>query len=131
MDDESLAPFREATVGQQLPFYGVSGNDFKLGDTTWEAIEDESDGYRSYLDTIAKKDVADSGPFFREPLATVRVEQYSSDMDEGYRLVDVADGHVWLSVGTDSYDDYYPCFRFEYTPKKEEHSSGSSERVIR
>ena len=32
-------------------------------------------------------------------------------------VVDVEDGHVWLTFGTEWYDDYYPMFRFEYKPK--------------
>lgn len=112
----------DALIGQVLPFYGVDGTHFKLGDVIYHAAEDESDGYRSFLGCI---DVVEPGNliFFSEPLAAVRVEDYDevppdeSDRDEGFRFVDVTDGHVWLKVGTNDYDDYYPYFVFEYQPK--------------
>lgn len=28
-------------------------------------------------------------------------------------------GQVWLRLGTDYSDDYYPCFVFEYNPVRE------------
>jgi len=97
-------------------FYGVCNNLYKLNDVVWEAMEDESDGYRSYLESIVRVD-GDRGIFFSSPLATVTVEKSTEYPDDGFKLVDIEDGHVWLEVGTDNYDDYYPCFRFEYHPK--------------
>ena len=38
---------------------------------------------------------------------------------EGWQLVDVATGHVWLTFGTDRMDDYYPCFVFQWNPDPE------------
>jgi hypothetical protein len=32
----------------------------------------------------------------------------------GWVLLDVDTGHVWLQVGTDHGDDYYPCYTFDY-----------------
>lgn len=112
----------DALVGQELPFYGVDGHCFKIGDTVWHAAEDESDGYRSYLGCIEVVPL-NNLIFFPLPLATVRVESFDElpegacDRDEGFRLVD-SDGHIWLRVGTNDYDDYYPYFVFEYTPKQ-------------
>lgn len=115
-------------------FYGVDGNRFKLDNTVYEAVEDESDGYRSMLDEIAI--VADgSGLFLPKPLATVTVEEietsgYSGDdlsrfgeigrgifEFRGFALIDVLDKHCWALIGTDRYVDYYPCFVFHYQPK--------------
>jgi hypothetical protein len=107
----------EYLVGQEFAFYGVDANNFKLSVGVFEAIEDESDGYRSYLGTIELKDPV--GLVFPAlPIATVRVEDTSTDDYNGYSLVGVEDGHVWLRVGTDNYADYYPCFTFDYSPKK-------------
>jgi len=36
---------------------------------------------------------------------------------EGYEFRDIEDGHMWLKIGTDYADEYYPCFVFRYTPK--------------
>jgi hypothetical protein len=97
-------------------FYGVCGNRYKLDDTVWEAIEDPSDGYRSYLGSIeivdGSKDI-----FFKDPLATVKIEKFDSRSSSGYQIVDMEDNHIWLTIGTDNTDDYYPYFVFNYKPK--------------
>lgn len=108
--------------GQYVNFYGVDGNCFKLGNFVFEAIEDESDGYRSMLGEFAvvEKDCIFSG----EPIASVKVtnaemspiDEYSYNF-KGYCLED-KNGHIWLRMGTSNYDDYYPMFTFEYTPPK-------------
>lgn len=104
-------------VGKEFAFYGVDNECFKLGDQVFEVLENEDDGYRSYLGSVEVVD-REGLIFFRQPLATVTVEEFDDGSNEGYRLVDTADGHVWLSFGTDYYDDYYPMFRFEYQPRK-------------
>lgn len=106
----------DTIVGSELDFFGVDTNHFKLGDTIWNAVEDESDGYRSYLGSIAQV-AQDNLIFLPTPLARVKVEKYEDTSEEGFRLIDVADAHVWLRVGTDNTDDYYPSFVFEYSPK--------------
>lgn len=103
-------------IGNELPFYGVDNNCFKLGDRVFEAVEDESDGYRSYLGSVEVRDP--SGLiFFRTPLASVRVVEVDDNYAEEYQLVDDG-GHVWLRFGTNNCDDYYPYFVFEYQPRK-------------
>lgn len=117
--------------GVAFDFYGVDGNRFCLGEhpnrVVFEAVEDESDGYRSYLETIRVDNAvspSECGIFFRKPLDRVRIVTYelsmSDDMDKesGYQLVSAMDGHVWLSIGTNAYDDYYPCFVFNYRPRE-------------
>lgn len=101
-------------------FYGVSGNEFKLNDKVFEAVEDPDDGYRSYMESVEIRD--SKGIFLGIPLGVVKVEQVTTteyhDSFGGYQLVDVFTGHVWLTFGTDNWDDYYPTFVFEYTPDK-------------
>lgn len=92
-------------------FYGVCGNTYKLNDTVWEAIEDEADGWRSYLGSI--KSIKNDGIFSDRPIAQVNVIS-SEEYDDGYKLVDINTGHVWLEFGTDNSDGWYPCFRFDY-----------------
>ena len=103
-----------------LVFFGVCDNQFKLNDKVFEAIKDESDGYRSYLGSI--EIVSSDGIFFDTPLGIVKVEEVNESEDfrdfEGYRLVDVFTGHVWLTFGTEDASDYYPMFIFRYTPDK-------------
>ena len=108
--------FEKYCLGEEFNFYGVCNEDFKLGRKVWRAVEDESDGYRSYLDSIEVTEKLDQ-IFFDRPLAKVKVVEIQDYDYPRFALVDVKDGHVWLEVGTDQYDDYYPCYRFEYHPK--------------
>ncbi len=112
-------------IGKRFSFYGACNNQFRLGGITWEAIEDEDDGYRSCLDTI--KVVRSEEIFYQTPLAEVIVRETDKDVDscryhcddpfDGYELVDVKDGHRWLVFGTNRDDEYYPWFVFSYQPK--------------
>ena len=103
-------------VGETVSFFGVNCNCFKLGNQVFEAIEDESDGYRSYLESVEV--VQGNLVFPRSKLARVKVEEFEDGYFDGYRLVGVSDGHEWLRFGTDNIDDYYPGFIFDYSPKE-------------
>jgi len=114
-------------IGAELEYYGADEGDntFKVDGIVFKALEDPDDGYRSYLSTIDYTDEHNS-IFFRSPLALVRIETYDvtaedkylNQANQGYRLVDVVDGHVWLKFGTHNYDDYYPMFIFSHYPKE-------------
>jgi hypothetical protein len=104
----------DKTVGRWYDFHGVDNNRFKLGKRVFEAIEDPDDGYRSYLGSVERTD--GDGIFFPLPLARVKVSEFEQDRERGYSFTD-KDGHVWLVFGTNSDDDYYPCFFFRYQPK--------------
>jgi len=83
---------------------------------TYEAIEDESDGYRSYLGSVETVNCAGL-IFFSYPVATIRIEDVNEDSETGYQFRDVEDNHIWLRFGTDNADDYYPYFVFQYSAK--------------
>lgn len=115
---QSIKDFNEIVKSNKAyPFYGICGNEFKIGSMIWEAIEDPDDGYRSYFDSIQRN--ASTGIFFKEPIAIIKIEKVEDDdrAISGYRLVDTYDGHEWLLIGTDYSDRYYPCFEFRYNPK--------------
>ena len=108
----------EDVIGKTFKFYGVHDTFFKIGRHIFEAIEDESDGYRSYLDSIAaRKD--EKLVFLRRSFATVVVEEENDGYFEGYVLRDTSDNHIWLRFGTNNTDDYYPYFVFQYQTKLE------------
>lgn len=108
----------EKTFGKTYKFYGVYDTSFKIGPHVFEAVEGESDGYRSYLDTI--ESVKDEKlVFLGRSFATVRVEEYNVGDFQGYALIDVKDRHHWLEVGTNYVDDYYPTFVFRYQTKEQ------------
>ncbi len=117
-------------LGAEVEYYGADEGDgtFKVDGVVFKVLEDPDDGYRSYLKTVDYTNEHNS-IFFKSPLALVKIETYD-DQDEdngyinqanqGYRLVDVVDGHVWLRFGTHNYDDYYPMFIFSHRPKVNE-----------
>lgn len=112
-----------------LPFHGVDNNKFKLGGYIFEVLEDESDGYRSCLETVRRTYIDPDRPWhdghgdmiaFRKPIAKCRVtddRQYGQNVDDEFLHLIDENGHVWLTFGTSNTDDYYPCFRFEYKPR--------------
>jgi hypothetical protein len=111
-------------IGLEADFYGVDCYSFKLDDCVFEAVEDESDGYRSCMEEIRMKDDTSGLIFLDQPLARVRIEKtceghYGGNDADGFALVDLKDGFVWLKFGTDHADDYYPSFMFNYQHKYE------------
>ena len=119
-----------ALEGMIMSYYGAdtSSHEFKLDDIIFRVLEDPNDGYRSCLGVIEYGDQSNA-IFFKRPLASVRVVEFDEENSElynrfehnvraqGYRLVDVTDGHVWVEFCTSNYDDYYPCFIFRHNPK--------------
>lgn len=111
-------------VGREFDFFGVDDREFKLDETVYRAVEDEDDGYRSYLDSVVV--TKPRGLFFPFRLARVRVEKReepgingSYRSFTGYVLVGVDDGRIWLKVGTEDFDDWYPMFVFNYCPGRQ------------
>ncbi len=110
--------FDELLKAGPVSFYGIDNNTFRVKADgrllTFEAKEDENDGYRSMMREVAL--VANEGVFSRLPLCRVTAREASgADAFDGYELVD-SRGHVWLTLGTSNSDDYYPSFTFNYTP---------------
>ena len=116
--------------GLELDYYGADEADstFKVDGVVFKVLEDPNDGYRSMLGAIDYTD-KHSSIFFPNPIAKVHIVAYDAlEEDEGftglknqgYRLVGVDDGYVWLEFGTHNYDDYYPMFIFRHNPKKDE-----------
>jgi len=110
-----------ALIGKVVGFCGVDNNVMCLsvrgGRLAFEAVEDESDDYRSMMEEV--RDVPVAGHVFHaRPIARLRVEDDDAGDFSGYRLVDSVTGHVWLRFGTDHVDDYYPTFLFQYDPPR-------------
>lgn len=105
----------DVLVGQEFDFYGVDDCCFKIDEKVYEAVEDETDYSGSGLGCVETRE-AQGKIFFAMPVARVVIEKDDDGSFEGYKLTDLHDGHEWLRFGTDTYD-YYPLFRFEYTPK--------------
>ena len=91
---------------------------FCLDGVNYMAIEDPSDGYRSYLgdlvvsDTICRYPIPDTAV-----LATIRETNEYSEKCDVLVLTDCKTGDVVLEVGTENIGDYYPGCVLEWTPE--------------
>ena len=103
-------------LGKKRRFYGINNECFKLGNQVFEAVLGTYDECLRYLESVAVIETSDL-IFSRTPLATVVAEEFSEYGLEGINLVDITDGHVWLSFGTDYSVDHYPCFFMRYQPR--------------
>lgn len=104
-------------VGTSGVYEGADSGElcFKFDGIIWKVLPDDMDGYRSCLDYIT---YSKSNNFISYPnLAFVSVKKTQETTFEGYILEDVKDKHVWLRVGTNYEDDYYPCLIFHQIPK--------------
>ena len=111
----------ELKAGLKGSFYGVDGYRFKIGPTVFEAVEGESDGYRSCMAEVKAVDKEPKDIFFKRAISKVLVKDKTHGhygTFDGYELIDLEDGHVWLELGTDNTDDYYPMFTFRYMAKE-------------
>ena len=92
----------QETIGKEFGFYGVDGSAFKIG---------------KLVGSVEVK--APSGAiFFNRPVATVMVVAVEERFGfKGFHLVCARNGHVWLRLGTDHFDHYYPFFVFSYQPR--------------
>ncbi len=112
------------TTDVRHPFDGdKSGICFFLDDMAYMVFEDQNDGYRSCAGPIfsAKTDAYDVIPNYeyinRDVVVRhVKDSRYGGDAADIIEIIDVETAHVWLRVGTDNIDDYYPSFVAEWNP---------------
>ncbi len=115
----------ETLVGIDLDFHGAESCAFMVDGVVFEVLMDPDDGLRSHMAGVVARSTRDYN-LYEKPIARVQMKKLSDekrDTDDvekmhGYEIVDIEDGHVWLTFGTEWNDDYYPLFRFQYTPKK-------------
>ena len=109
-------------LGKEHKFHGVDSNCFKLNSQVFEAVENEDDGYRSYLGSVELLGDWKNRHnliFPRHSFARVTLIECSYGDFDGYQIQDLDyPHHVWLRFGTDHSDDYYPCFIFEYQARE-------------
>jgi hypothetical protein len=103
--------------GLTLPYYGACGNAFKVGTYVLEAMEDESDGYRSSLECVrvVPPGEAASLTFSASPVGVVKIEGLEeNDGFSGHVFRDALIDFEWGRVGTNRHDDYYPSFNVTF-----------------
>lgn len=90
---------------------------FGMGGRVYTATEDPSDGYRSYCEKIV---VSDDKTLLKGAAPLGRVVHVTQEIPDKYRncdilvFTDAETGHVWMRLGTDNTDDYYPFCVFEW-----------------
>lgn len=84
-------------------------------------FEDPNDGYRSSMSApiIFEGEMYDLGgtPRLTYINKDIRIESRANSTQDGYRFLLEDTKTVFLEIGTDHTDDYYPCFICEYTPE--------------
>jgi len=96
-----------------------------LDNKSYMAIENPDDGYRSSMREIiqlSKNDGAikvncevDVKNKFQAQRVFATMRQGTND--EILDVYDVHTGKIVLAIGTSNYDDYYPCFIYEFVPE--------------
>jgi len=95
---------------------------FVLDGTTYTAVEDPEDGYRSTLkEVFASKEKVTNNFYPVEVLIIHRdsnriSSHFLSDCDI-LEFIDTKNGKCVLEIGTDNYDNYYPQFVASWTPE--------------
>lgn len=90
--------------------------------TVYIVVEDENDGYRSAAAPIlsAKGSLYEFGDIAvylrREVVCSIKEKGEYGGECEVLEMRDASTGHLWLEVGTDDLDDYYPCFVCRFHP---------------
>lgn len=113
--DEARKKLKELAGEHRLQAvaYGKDGNGlFKLDGITYEAVCDEDDGYRSYMDDLTI--VKDIPQMFDIPVLVSFEDAWHDDRIE---ILDRRNKLLVLNVGTKDLDDYYPCYVFDYHPE--------------
>lgn len=107
----------DAIVNDEFDFYGVDSGSFKIDDFIVIPLEDPDDGYRSYLGGCVVSIQPEKFIYPALPLDRVQVLWVELGVFAGYALTSTKNGHVWLYVGTDHADEWYPYTVFSYYPR--------------
>ena len=105
---------------------------FTLDGITYCAVEDPSDGWRSYCKTLVISDA--SAKYSFPPLQVLCVMESGKELNDEppylvdvLRCIDVITGKEVLAIGTEGFDDYYPGCVMRYTPENMAHNINKTE----
>lgn len=90
---------------------------FVLDNKTYKAIEDPSDGYRSYLQDLVVTNEIISNTFSPQEVFGKMKDDDKYSINDTIQFVDVVTGKIVLEVGTDNTDDYYPYCVMNWYPE--------------
>lgn len=125
----------ERFIGVEFDFHGAQGDSVRLNDCVYEFLADPDDGYRSHLGAVRCSPASSHTGYFHKSIAKIIListdreeswpgewtppekEEYHDGPFHGYYLIDADDYHVWVQIGTEYHDSYYPMFITRYNPK--------------
>jgi len=92
---------------------------FRIDGTTYMAIEDPSDGYRSSMEKLMIVHDAEMKNVFSpvRVVATHRTQGSGYSSADILQFIDIANGKMIMEIGTDNDDDYYPSFVASFNPE--------------
>lgn len=115
--EHELKGVGEITVKNENSYTRQNGFTFKLDDTVYTAIENIPDGYRSYMSKL-RVDEDEIDTKIPPIKVTARMKPDGDWTNKKIlELIDQKTGETVLEVGTDNYDDYYPCYVFDWRPE--------------
>jgi len=90
---------------------------FILDGITYKAVEDPSDGYRSYLKELIISNEKVSNIFPPQEVVGKMKDNEKYSINDTIQFFDTTTGKVVLEVGTDNTDDYYPYCVIYWNPE--------------
>lgn len=120
----------QKVVGLKGPYMGMCNNVVKIGNIFIEFMEDESDGWRSYIYDFVRVSLGSHRDFtggnvviseeveiqeFEGNLSSIVLEESRSSSFKGVILCDTKTDEVLVAAGTDNTDEDYPsCLIAQY-----------------
>ena len=92
---------------------------FRINSVVYIAAEDPDDGYRSSMKQLKEDKTAIMKNSFppTDVIGNYRTKGRWGDEDDVIEFIDVKTGKIVLEVGTESVDDYYPCYVASFHPE--------------
>ena len=90
---------------------------FVIDGQTYKATEDPSDGYRSQCEELEVTDEIITNMFPPQKVMGKMRKDTKYETNNTIEFTDVFTGKVVLAVGTDNFEDYYPCCVFVWNPE--------------
>ena len=101
---------------------------FTLDGVTYKAIENPDDGYRSYMEELEVSDRTPINSFHGVGVVCSMKENTEYENNDILVIRDAHNGKTILEIGTENYDDYYPCCQFVYHPENMMCNAGKDEQ---
>jgi len=90
---------------------------FVLDSKTYKAIEDLSDGYRSYLANLEVTSEEITNVFSPQEVVGKMMEDNTHCVNDVIQFIDTTTGKTVLEIGTENTDDYYPYCIMRWYPE--------------